>query len=620
MVIYICMEGNIEPIEMDENIEPFWGYFARRRRRQREEAARRQRAAEAAAAARAAARAAELAARRQREEAAEAARRQREEAARRQRAAEEAAAAERRQREEAAEAARRQREEAARRQREEAARRQREEAARIQREAEEAAARRQRAEQERIRRIKEEEERRRLAEERRIQALRNEKHNKHWNTIGKNQKRVFECDDINGNRLGGRNLYMDDNGIIIANEVPIVFNNAEMEQINRTRKLNNSLSNPNWKKHNLSSGNARNFLYPYDGYTGKGDKIEYGGNSLVSNNYVFKLEMTKEGNLVLKKTITGCTDNYTKLENVGDYKAFKTDSSMLMNKYMLIDNADKVLRTVADNLLEPANTFNYVGDYIPEDMSNMTLTKDIQNSFDKCNQDASCEHMYYIESYTGDNYYVTKTGMPDKYITIQPDSNIKTSKLYIKNKKMKQVERGKNLPESELYILDKYNQTLPNLSVQRVSNYTAYSDYYVDTKPATQYQDFLGSKVSNLKSIQTKLFEGFKEKTERGENEPVIQFIQTKQIQPLEKIEDEYTKKLDNINDNYNQIESDINQITNNDKSGLRDKLMTDKKYKKSYLEFELEKPILVTDIRLRDTKVLIDNNNTLFNLGIIKI
>ena len=183
---------------------------------------------------------------------------------------------------------------------------------------------------------------------------------------------------------------------------------------------------------------------------------------------------------------------------------------------------------------------------------------------------------------------------------------------------MKQVQRGKNLPDSELYILDKYNQTLPNLSAQRISNYTAYSDYYVDTKPATQYQDFLGSKVSNLKSIQTKLFEGFKEKTERGENEPIRQFIQTQQIQPLEQIEDEYTKKLDKINDNYNQIESDINQITNNDKSGLRDKLMTDKKYKKSYLEFELEKPILVTDIRLRDTKVLIDNNNTLFNLGII--
>lgn len=474
------------------------------------------------------------------------------------------------------------------------------------------------AERERIRKMKEEEERKRLAEEHRIKELRNEKHNKHWNTIGKNQKRVFECDDINGNRLGGRNLYMDDYGIILANEKSIILNTAQMNEINKSRKLSDGISNPNWKKHNLSSGNARNFLYPYDPSSGKGEKIEYGGNSLVSNNYVFKLEMTKEGNLVLKKTITGCTDNYTKLENVGDYKAFKTDSSMLMNKYMLIDNADKIVRTVADNLLEYDNTFNYVGDYIPEDMSNMILTKDIQNSFDKCKKDASCEHMYYIESKTGDNYYITKTGMPDKYIPIQPDSNIKTSKLYIKNKKMRQVERGENLPDSELYILDKYNQTLPNLSVQRVSNYNAYSDYDVDTKPITQAQDFLGSRVSELKVNQNKLFEGFKEKNERGENEPVKTFIQTQQIQPLEKIEDEYTKKIVRINDNYNQIEAELNQITNNDNSGLRDKLSNEKRYKKSYLEYELEKSPNVSEVRLQDTKDLINHNKTIVDLGII--
>ena len=561
------MEGNIQPIEMNENIEPFiegWCWTSRCRRRRRDRAA-----AEAAYYARVAA-------------AAEAARA---ETARRQRAAAAQAEAARRQRAAAAQAA---------------------------------AARRQRAEQERIRRIKEEEERRRLIEERRIQALRNEKHNKHWNTIGKNQKRVFECDDINGNRLGGRNLYMDDNGIIIANEVPIVFNNAEMDQINRTRKLNNSLSNPNWKKHKLSSGNARNFLYPYDGYTGKGDKIEYGGNSLVSNNYVFKLEMTKEGNLVLKKTVVGCTDNYTKLENVGDYNAFKTDSTQFMNSYMLVDNADRKIHKVADNMIETDNTFNAIGDYVPEDTSGMILTKDLDDSFNKCNQDNSIDHMYYIELKTGDKYFIPKPGMPEKYIPIQPDSNIKTSKLYIKNKKMKQVQPGENLPDSELYLLDRYNKTLPSMKVQRVSNYNAYSDYDINNKPVTQFQDFLGSSVSDLKATQQNMFEGFKEKTERGENEPVKTFIQTQQIQPLEKMEDEYTKKLDTINDNYNKLETEINYIMNNDKSGLRDKLMNEQKYKKSYLEFDVEQPKLVADIRLQDTQQLIDNNKTIFDLGII--
>ena len=45
---------------------------------------------------------------------------------------------------------------------------------------------------------------------------------------------------------------------------------------------------------------------------------------------------------------------------------------------------------------------------------------------------------------------------------------------------------------------------------------------------------------------------------------------------------------------------------------------MNEKKYKKSYLEFELEKPTLVSDIRLRDTKELIVYNKTIVNLGLI--
>ena len=475
------------------------------------------------------------------------------------------------------------------------------------------------AERERIRKIreKEEQERKRLLEERRIQALRNEKHNKHWNTIGKNQKRVFECDDVNGNKLGGRNLYLDDGGIIYANEKTIALSASQLKENVNTRKLSDGRSNPNWKKHKLPSGNPRNFLYPYDPHTNTGDKIEHNGISLVSNNHIFKLEMTKEGNLVLKTTITGCTDNYTKRENTGDYKAFKTDTGSLTNEYIFIDNADKKLQKISNEMLTNDKTYKYIGEFQPENDNNMVLVKDKEECFKKGNADDTCEHIYYVESKTGDNYCGIRTGMPDKYIPIQPYGNIKKSSLYIKNKKMKELEIGKNIPQSELYILDKYNKTLPKKEVQQLSNYTAYSDYEVNNKPITEYQQLLGTGVAELKVNQRKMFEGFKQSDERSEDMPVKKFINEHQIKPLEEKETQLISNLDKINKTHNKLGNVISSIKNNDETGLRDKLMSENKYN-SYLSTLLDPEKDVSDVRLDDTKELIEYNNSIFNLGVV--
>jgi len=474
-----------------------------------------------------------------------------------------------------------------------------------------------RKERERIRKIKEEEERKRLAEERRIQEIRNEKHNKHWNQIGKYQNRTFECDDVNGNRLGGKNLYLDDGGIIYANEKSIALSPAQMKEIVNTRKLSDGRSNPNWKKHKLSSGYPRNFLHPYDLHTNTGDKIEYQGNSLVSNNHIFKLEMTKEGNLVLKKTIQGCKDNYTKKENTGDYKAYKTNATDLMNKYMLIDNSNKSLRPISNNLMEGDKTYKYIGNFVPEDESNRTIVQNKEECFQKCNEDNDCGHVYYMEHETGDNYCVRNTGIPSKFIPTQPGTNIKKSSLYIRNKKMKSVQPN-NLSGKDAYILKNPNQSLPNREVKHISNYNAYSDYEISNTPITQYQELLGTDVAGLKDKQTRKFEGFKTRAEMGENEPVKDFINKNQIQPLEKMEDEYTKKLDKVNDNYNELDADINSITNADETGLRDQLMNNKKYKNSFLSVDLDKSKDVSDVRLDDTNEMIEYNDRLFSLGII--
>jgi hypothetical protein len=45
---------------------------------------------------------------------------------------------------------------------------------------------------------------------------------------------------------------------------------------------------------------------------------------------------------------------------------------------------------------------------------------------------------------------------------------------------------------------------------------------------------------------------------------------------------------------------------------------MNDKKYKKSFLSVELEKSKDVSDVRIDDTKAMIEQNNSIFNLGIL--
>ena len=55
----------------------------------------------------------------------------------------------------------------------------------------------------------------RQAKNRRVQEIRDEKHNKHWNTIGKNEKRTFECDDVHTYRV--LNLHSSNLAQIIQN-------------------------------------------------------------------------------------------------------------------------------------------------------------------------------------------------------------------------------------------------------------------------------------------------------------------------------------------------------------------------------------------------------------------
>ena len=479
------------------------------------------------------------------------------------------------------------------------------------------AAEKKRKEDERLRLIKENEERLRQIEEKKKLAIRNAPENVSWNKNGKNEKRTYECDDINGNRLGGKNLYIDNDGIVNANEKPIALDIDQMKLLYKQQpELKKSISNPNWVK-SSSDNQSTNFAYPYDPYNESGDKIEYGGKSLITSNGIFKLEMTEDGNLVLKKSIKGCNDKYTKRKNLGDYKLYKTDATGLLDKVVFANRSTNKINPIDKSLLERDDSHTHVGSYIPENVGKGG--KPVQN-LDECKTtctSTNCDYMYYTEELNGTFACYVKNGKVSKYIPIQPKSNIKKSDLYIANKKMKPIPRD-DLTAKDL-----------NTDVHKVTNYKAYSDFEYNDTPITDTKDLGGSSIKELRTNQDIQFNGTTEsfnnhgfqatnEIKYDKKDGIRKGIQDHQLTPMKKIAQDYTELQDKIGKTYDELENDIQDITNTEKTGVRDKLETEKEYIKHFVEVDLNPSKTVADVRLDDIDTIISYNNSVLNLGVV--
>ena len=477
-------------------------------------------------------------------------------------------------------------------------------------------AKKERKERERQRLIKEEEERVRQIEERRQAAIRNAPENVSWNKKGNNEKRTFECNDVNGNRLGGKNLYIDDDGIVYANENSIALDMDQMKLLNKQQpELKNPISNPNWGK-SSSNNQPQNFVYPYDPYNESGDKIEYGGKSLIASNRIFKLEMTEDGNLVLKKSIKGCNGKYTKRENIGDYKLYTTDATGLLDKVVFANGSTRKINPVGESLLERDNSHAHIGSYIPENLEDGR--KPVQN-FDECKStcvSSNCDYMYYTQESNGTFACYVKNGKVSKYIPIQPNSNIKKSDLYITNRKMKPI------PKDDLITKELKTDIVP------MKNYGAYSGFEYSDTPITDPKNFRGPPIKQLQENQKGNFNGTESFNNHGftdtdkirytRKDGIRKGIQDHQLTPMKKVAHDYTELQGKIGKTYDELGNDIQDITNADKNGVRDKLETEKEYIKHFVEVDLNPSKTVSDVRLDDINTIISYNNSVLNLGVI--
>ena len=373
---------------------------------------------------------------------------------------------------------------------------------------------------------------------------------------------------------------------------------------------------------------------------------------LISENGKFRLEITESGNLVLMKGVKACTGKtksgvkYVKAADKAksnSYYLYKTEADMKMDKLFIGQKNNNVgtlkrLNELSNDIVKGNNYMKY-DDYAPTDTNGSTMVESANECQTKCSDDKSCN--YYYSYVTDDDAINCKTGTNTgvkQFIPIQPNSGIKSSELYIRNSRM-------NLPENDIRNA---------IRRQNVNDYASYSAYEVSPTLYNLSSDAIMSDAYVQLVARQKLLvngtngqkEGFNNhgfktnaemtnftaiESEGGARQAVI----THQINPMEKIANDYYDKLIKMDEKYNQIDTNINAITNISQTGLRDTLQggdykgSGYQFKKDasgnltseYLDdkYDMGPPMKkAIDVRLDDIDEMISQTNTIYSLGTV--
>ena len=412
-------------------------------------------------------------------------------------------------------------------------------------------------------------------------------------------------------------LQLDNNGNILLRGTQLTNVNAK-----------GALANPTWKT-------EKYILERSDTLTSAdGDIIRrtFWDNQqlLISENGMFKLEMTENGNLVIKESLLGCSgraSDGTKYTTAQDnlfgknYYLYEANADMKMGKTFITYKKDSnhTLKRINVNGpdMKKGKGYTQYDNYAPSKTDNAVTVDNIDECKTKCTDDNNCD--YYYSYVTKDGKNNCKTGTNNgltPFIPIQPDSGIKSSQLYIRTTDM-------NLPSADV------RNTMPKITTSEYTNYGAYNvspalyelgdaEIMKKIQAAADRQD----KIMNGKNGK----EGFNDrgyKTSEVLNakyavqptpDGLANAIQTQQITPLTQIAGDYNSLMANISSEYNTIGTNVSATTS-----LRDNLKNNTRA--GYLEnnYDMVPPIKrVEDVRLDDINELISQTNTTYTLATI--
>lgn len=296
-------------------------------------------------------------------------------------------------------------------------------------------------------------------------------------------------------------------------------------------------------------------------------------NPLISNDYMFKLTLSDQGQLVLlrakKIKINYGKYNkfrYTKTEDTKYIYNLRCDYRM--NKTFVSDNIKKTFQFVPSNstFLEYAR-FKEFNNYVPSNTDGETqvssgTTTDVKaNCQTQCKGNATCNAVYVYTKNDNTNWCKFVSEQKENIINNnvfnnkQPNSEIKSSTLYNKEQKMlsqiptyslSSKDNYTKLPLSEYKITDKLTDAIPS-----IENTAEYKELI------RKYTKFYGN-AAPLKAATIK--ENFTQYNQYDcSGQDCKSFIQTQKIDPLIKTASDYSKTLQVMNANNTTFSNNLN-------------------------------------------------------------
>lgn len=378
---------------------------------------------------------------------------------------------------------------------------------------------------------------------------------------------------------------------------------------------------------------------------------------LISQGGMYKLEMSVDGNLVLKTSSSACSTsssdsvNYTSASD-NSYYLYRVDADEKMDKMFMTSNGSQTLAPISyDNAgfklsTLTADDYNKYDNYYPEDTTG-AVAKGVTECKAACKDDPTCKYIYSYKS-AGTDYCLKKSDghLPNQFIPQQPTTNIQSSALYIRSYQT-------NLPAS-----DPRN----NIKQTNTNNYSSYSDYellidkpFIMSDPHNIGYNGLDKDLRNRLIINYNFVKGHGQPV--GQNPIVETFnnhgyvdgnkvretsgnpgdtdnlpnrIQQQQITPLNNIAADYSNLLGKIDGKYREIKTDLagynasrnlvaSDSTVQGDAGNDSRKKYDFETKGRTLLFNERKPSMQDAIN-EDLNMLILQENQMYMLGAITI
>jgi hypothetical protein len=296
---------------------------------------------------------------------------------------------------------------------------------------------------------------------------------------------------------------------------------------------------------------------------------------LITDDCRFKLGKSTEGNLVLQYAIAAGKDTaidsatntqFVYSKDLSRY-LYSVDVPPLYNNLWYVDKNSNTIQNVPSNgTILTGTGYTSIGDFAPINTRGSTKSSS-NNTCDTQCKTTGCQYYYEWKDSKGTTYCKISTDKTTSLVgstafnAIQPNSTIKSSKLYAKTSKF-------NLDKK--YMNSDISQSIVKPS--SYSSYTALDTNYTPLSTSTPVGILSYKPYADLKKEKDILVNGESENFQglREGLDPIIPTLNT-QVDDISKLNTKYSTTLDTINTNADKISNSIDQY-NQLKQKLEDK------------------------------------------------